>query len=118
MYILVLPKINPEKYLIIIYMKIIIILLLLVIISAIISSSREPFMNPSSYSTSYPPSYVLPSDESVTLKSSCGNGYSLGLDKQCYRCPNNTQMLQTAYTPSGYYCHGATNTQPLKSSKY
>ena len=72
MYILVLPKINSEKYIIVIYVKIIIIGLLSIIIVGAIFTHREPFINPSTH-------------ESATKKSSCRIGYDIGLDKHCYR---------------------------------
>jgi hypothetical protein len=124
-YILALPKINAEKYLIIIYMKKIIIiglLLLIFMISVIVSLAinREPFVNPSSFSNSYPSTYVLPTDESATLKSSCGNGYDLGLDKQCYRCSSGVAIKQGPWFSSGYYCPGANGsmTRPIQSVVY
>ena len=103
--------------------KIIIIGLLLgVTISVIVSvvMNREPFINPSTFSTSYPPNYVLPTDESATIKSSCGNGYDLGLDKQCYRCSTGIAIKQGPYTPSGFYCPGqnGTMTRPIQSVGY
>lgn len=124
MYILVLPKINAEKYLIVIYMKksIIIGLLLVLTISVIVSFmvKREPFVNPSPVSTGYPTTYVLPTDESATLKSFCGNGYDLGLDKQCYRCPKGIAIKQGPLFPSGFYCPGPNGivTRPIQSAKY
>jgi hypothetical protein len=123
-YILVLPKINAEKYLIVIYMKKIIIigLLLVLTISVIVSVviNRESFINPSSVSNGYPSTYVLPTDESATIKSSCGNGYDLGLDKQCYRCSTGIAIKQGPYTSSGYYCPGpnGTMTRPIQSVGY
>ena len=103
--------------------KIIIIGLLLVLtISAIVyfMVNREPFINPSHFSTSYPTKYVLPTDESTTLKSSCGNGYDLGLDKQCYRCSDGISIKQGPWFPSGFYCPGTndTITRPIQSVGY
>lgn len=103
--------------------KIIIIVLLLVLtISAIVSFmvKREPFINPSQISTSYPSTYVLPTDESATIKSSCGNGYDLGLDKQCYRCPSGIAIKQGPWFSSGYYCPGPNGiaTRPIQSVVY
>jgi len=103
--------------------KIIIIGLLLVLTISIIVSvvmNREPFVNPSQISTSYPTTYVLPTDESATIKSSCGNGYDLGLDKQCYRCSSGVPIKQGPYTPSGYYCPGQNGvvTRPIQSARY
>jgi hypothetical protein len=124
-YILVLPKINAEKYLIVIYMKKIIIiglLLLIFMISVIVSvvMNRESFINPSSVSNGYPSTYVLPTDESATIKSSCGNGYDLGLDKQCYRCSSGVAIKQGPWFPSGYYCPGPNGvaTLPIQSARY
>lgn len=103
--------------------KIIIIGLLLVLTISVIvlfMVKREPFTNPSSISTSYPSSYVLPTDESATLKSSCGNGYDLGLDKQCYRCPSGVAIKQGPQFPSGFYCPGPNGvvTPPIQSTGY
>jgi hypothetical protein len=105
-------------------MKIIIIigLLTIIIVSAIgfFVLKKEPFTNPSSLSTSYPSTYVLPTDESATIKSSCGNGYDLGLDKQCYRCPSGIVIKQGPQFPSGFYCPGPNGviTPPIQSSVY
>jgi hypothetical protein len=67
-------------------------------------------------------STTLPTDESVTLKSSCGNGLDLGLDKQCYGCAstNSSVMIQGPGNVSGLYCKAADGTlsQPIKSEKY
>ena len=103
--------------------KIIIIGLLLVLIISVILSvviNREPFINPSQISTSYPSTYVLPTDESATMKSSCGNGYDLGLDKQCYRCSSGVAIKQGPWFPSGYYCPGPNGvaTRPIQSVGY
>jgi hypothetical protein len=104
-------------------MKIIIIGLLFGLIITVIVSfmiNRESFINPSTFSISYPSTYVLPTDESATLKSSCGNGYDLGLDKQCYRCSTGIAIKQGPWFPSGYYCPGpnGTMTHPIQSAKY
>jgi hypothetical protein len=101
--------------------KIIIIGLLLgVTISVIVSfvMNREPFINPSSVSSGS--TYVLPTDESATLKSSCGNGYDLGLDKQCYRCSSGIAIKQGPWFSSGFYCPGANGsmTRPIQSVGY
>jgi hypothetical protein len=102
--------------------KIIIVGLLLVLTISIIvlSYNREPFINPSQISTSYPSSYVLPTDESATIKSSCGNGYDLGLDKQCYRCSSGVVIKHGPWFPSGYYCPGVNGiaTRPIQSVVY
>jgi len=92
----------------------------LTIIIIILSYNREPFVNPSQISTSYPSSYVLPTDESATIKSSCGNGYDLGLDKQCYRCSSGIAIKQGGWFPSGYYCPGPNGvaTRPIQSVGY
>jgi hypothetical protein len=89
-----------------------------VIVSVVIN--REPFINPSSVSIGYPSTYVLPTDESATIKSSCGNGYVLGLDKQCYRCPTGITIKQGPWFPSGFYCPGqnGTMTRPIQSVGY
>jgi len=73
-------------------------------------------------------STTLPTDESVTLKSSCGNGLDLGLDKQCYGCTstststntNSSVMIQGPGNSSGLFCKAADGTlsQPVKSEKY
>ena len=74
------------------------------------------------YSVAY--STTLPTDESVTLKSSCGNGLDLGLDKQCYGCTsastNGSVMIQGPGNVSGLYCRAADGTvsAPIKSEKY
>jgi len=103
--------------------KIIIVGLLLgVTISVIVSfvMNREPFINPSSVSSGYPSTYVLPTDESATLKSSCGNGYDLGLDKQCYRCSSGIAIKQGPWFSSGYYCPGQNGgmTRPIQNGVY
>jgi len=102
--------------------KIIIIgLLTLLCMSVIVLSyNREPFTNPSSLSTSYPSTYVLPTDESATIKSSCGNGYDLGLDKHCYRCSSGIVIKQGPQFPSGFYCPGPNGvaTRPIQSTGY
>jgi hypothetical protein len=92
----------------------------LTIIIIVLSYNREPFINPSQISTSYPSSYVLPTDESATIKSSCGNGYDLGLDKQCYRCPSGIAIKQGPWFSSGYYCTGVNGiaTRPIQSVGY
>ena len=124
LYILALPKINTEKYLIIIYMQnIILIGLFTLLIISVIGSfviKREPFINPSQISISYPTTYVLPTDESATIKSSCGNGYDLGLDKQCYRCPSGVAIKQGPWFSSGFYCPGPNGviTRPIQSVVY
>jgi hypothetical protein len=87
-------------------MKIILFLVILIFSLLFSLSSFETFINPPSYSISYPSSYVFPTDESSTLKSSCRNGYDLGLDKQCYKCPPETTIHQGPHTFSGYYCLG------------
>lgn len=108
--------------------KIIIIVLLLVLTISVIVSfvvnrimvNREPFINPSPVSTGYPTTYVLPTDESATIKSSCGNGYDLGLDKQCYRCSSGIAIKQGPQFPSGFYCPGPNGiaTRPIQSIEY
>jgi hypothetical protein len=114
-----LSKINSEKYIIVIYMqKIIIIGLLSIIIVGAIFTHNEPFINPSSLSTSYPSTHVLPTDESATKKSSCRIGYDIGLDKQCYRCSSGATIKQGNIFPSGFYCLGANGitTRPIQSN--
>lgn len=113
-----------NKNIIVIYMQksIIVGLLLTLTISVIVlfMVNREPFVNPSQISTSYPSTYVLPTDESATIKSSCGNGYDLGLDKQCYRCSSGVVIKQGPWFPSGYYCPGVNGiaTRPIQSVGY
>ncbi len=72
------------------------------------------------YSVAY--STKLPTDESATLKSSCGNGLDLGLDKQCYGCASATGsiMIQGPGNVSGLHCKAADGTvsEPIKSEKY
>jgi hypothetical protein len=74
------------------------------------------------YSAAY--STKLPTDESATLKSSCGNGLDLGLDKQCYGCSSASTggsiMIQGPGNISGLYCKAADGTvsEPIKSEKY
>jgi len=70
------------------------------------------------YSMAY--STTLPTDESATLKSSCGNGLNLGLDKQCYGCASGSIMIQGPGNISGLYCKAADGTvsEPIKSEKY
>jgi len=67
-------------------------------------------------------STTLPTDESVTLKSSCGNGLDLGLDKQCYGCSSasGSIMIQGPGNVSGLYCRAPDGTvsEPIKSEKY
>ena len=70
------------------------------------------------YTVAY--STTLPTDESVTLKSSCGNGLDLGLEKQCYGCTSGSVMIQGPDNVSGLYCKSAYGavSEPIKSEKY
>jgi hypothetical protein len=72
------------------------------------------------YTVAY--STTLPTDESVTLKSFCGNGLDLGLDKQCYGCASDSGsvMIQGPGNASGLFCRAADGTlsEPIKSEKY
>ena len=98
--------------------KIIIIGLFVLLFTCVIGSSvkREPFINPFPFSISYPDTYVFPTDESAIIKSSCENGYNLGLDKQCYRCPTGITIKQGPYTSSGFYCPSGTIMYPIQNA--
>lgn len=64
----------------------------------------------------YPYAYRnTPVDHSKDLRTTCGNGLALGLDKQCYGCVAGSIMIQGPGNSSGLYCKAADGTvsQPV-----
>ena len=77
----------------------------------------------------YPYAYRnTPVDHSKDLRTTCGNGLDLGLDKQCYGCASTSTsasaagsiMIQGPGNSSGLYCKAADGTlsQPVKSTTF
>ena len=69
----------------------------------------------------YPYAYRnTPVDHSKDLRTTCGNGLDLGLDKQCYGCAAGSIMIQGPGNVAGLYCKAADGTlsQPVKSTTF